>query len=244
MTATITCQPDGWSFSASALARSVSASGGRDCNDAGVVQLERLSFPSLDEPLLIQWRLQQLNDERERDRWIGRAVGAGLALFTGIAVDGFDLGDLASGFMGGAVGDLTVSGLHLLSDRELEDIGLGWSRQPDSLDFHLRRHGRPLHRELLLSLADQQQLLTRCAVRFADGFLAFFSPTPFRSERSDFHGCRRLSGDGAMPEPGHTPATVTSLPCSDGRRRPVQALLTDKGPLLAMQVPRPHHSIY
>jgi len=244
MTALIATDATGWSIQSSALASSLSASGGCDCDGDGVVQLDRLRFPSLDEPMLIQMRLLQLRRERERDRWIGRAVGAGIALTTGIAVDGFGMGDLTAAFMGGAVGDLAVTGLHDLSDEQIDALGLRWALQSDSLDFHLSRHGQPLHRELLLSIERGQHVLTTCAVHFADGFRAFFSPEPFRSDLAPFNGCRRLSGDGAMPEPGHSPTEVSSLPCSDGRRRPLQALLTDKGPLLAMQIPRPHHSLY
>ncbi|MEB3332604.1 MAG: hypothetical protein VKI83_08945 [Synechococcaceae cyanobacterium] len=244
MTALIACDESGWSLQPSALACSISALGGSDCDGDGVVQLDRLRFPSLDEPMLIQMRLLQLRREHERDRWIGRALGAGIALSTGIAVDGFAMGDLTSAFMGGVVGDLSVSGLHELSDQQIDSLGLRWAMQSDSLDFHLSRHGQPLHRELLFCIERGQQIVTTCAVCFADGFRAFFSPEPFQSDLAPFNGCRRLSGDGAMPEPGHIPTTVTSLSCSDGRRRPLQALLTDKGPLLALQISRPHHSLY
>ena len=244
MTALIACDDAGWSIQPTALARSLSTSGGCDCDNAGVVQLERLRFTSLDEPMLIQMRLQQLRRERERDRWIGRAVGAGIALTTGIAVDGLGMGDLTASFMGGVVGDVAVNGLHQLSDQQIDDLGLSWARASSSLDFHLRRHGQPLHRELLLSFQDGEQLITTCAVAFSDGFRAFFSPDLFRSDLEPFNGCRRLSGDGAMPEPDQTSTTVSSLPCSDGRRRPLRTLLTDRGPLLAMQIARPHHSLY
>ena len=48
---------DIWSLRPSALAHSTSAAGGCDCDSVGVVQLDRLTFTSLDEPMLIQMRL-------------------------------------------------------------------------------------------------------------------------------------------------------------------------------------------
>lgn len=227
-----------------ALASSQSSAGGCDCDQAGIVQLDRLSFPSLDEPMLIQMRLEQRRREQQRDRWIGRAVGAGVALCFGVGSDGFDVGDLTGAFMGGVVGDITAEGLNQFSDQQLQDLGLEWATKPESFIYHQRRHGQPLHRVLLLALNRQGTLRTTCAVRFADGFLAFFSPEPYRCDLPLFQGARQLSGAGAMPEPGQTPQPVSSLPCSDGRERPLEALLTDQGRLLAMTLPTPHHSLY
>lgn len=235
---------DRWALRPSALAGSTSAAGGCDCDATGVVQLERLSFASLDEPLLIQMRLEQRKREQQRDRWIGRVFGAGVALTTGVCVDGFDVADLTGAVMGGVIGDLAADGLNQLSDQELDRLDLRWALAPDSLQYHQRRHGQPLHRVLLLAIAHGSRLRSTAAVRFADGFLAFFSPEPFRCDLAPFNGTRRLSGRGAMPEPGSTPSTVAELPCSDGRCRPLQALLTDQGPLLAMQLATPHHSLY
>ncbi len=231
------------SLSPAALSCSVSALGGSDCGPDGVVQLERLSFPSLDEPMLIEMRLEQHRRTQQRHRWIGRAVGAGVGLATGIAVDGFDLGDLTSAFMGGAVGDLTVEGIQSHTDAELEQLGLSWALAPESLHFHQRRHGRALNRVLLLAMRGSQ-LRTTCGVRFADGFLAFFSPDLYQCDLTPFHGARRLSGKGAMPDLGATTRPVGALLCNDGRERPLQAVMTDKGPLLAMEFVTPHHSLY
>jgi len=231
------------SLSPAALSCSVSALGGSDCGPDGVVQLERLNFPSLDEPMLIEMRLEQHRRRQQRHRWIGRAVGAGVGLATGIAVDGFDLGDLTSGFLGGAVGDLTVEGIQAHTEAELDRLGLNWAIAPESLHFHQRRHGQALNRVLLLALRGSQ-LRTTCGVRFADGFLAFFSPDLYQCDLAVFDGTRRLSGKGAMPELGATPRQVGALLCSDGRERPLQAVITDKGPLLAMEFQKPHHSLY
>jgi hypothetical protein len=235
---------DVWSLRPSALAHSTSAAGGCDCNPAGVVQLDRLTFTSLDEPMLIQMRLEQRQREHQRDRWIGRALGAGVALTTGICLDGFGVGDLTGAVMGGVIGDVAVDGLNQLSDQELDRLDLRWAVAPDSLQFHQRRHGQPLHRVLLMAITAGRTLRTTCGVRFSDGFLAFFSPQPFRCDIAAFNGSRRLSGKGAMPDPGTSPRTVGEVACSDGRRRPLQALLTDKGPLLAMELATPHHSLY
>jgi hypothetical protein len=188
-----------------------------------VVQLDRLTFTSLDEPMLIQMRLEQRQREHQRDRWIGRALGAGVALTTGICLDGFGLADLTGAVMGGVIGDVTVDGLNQLSDQELDRLDLRWAVAPDSLQFHQRRHGQALNRVLLMAIAGGRNLRTTCGVRFSDGFLAFFSP---------------------QPDPGNSPSTVGELACSDSRHRPLQALLTDKGPLLAMDLATPHHSLY
>jgi hypothetical protein len=230
-------------ITAKALATSTSAAGGCDCNPAGVVQLDRLSFPSLDELMLIELRLQQRKRSQERDRWIGRAIGATVSMAVGCA-DGFVLADLTGAFMGGAVGGLTVDGLNQLSDRELDQLGLRWAMQPESFLFHQRRHGQPLHRVLLMALTKQGTLRTTCAVRFSDGFLAFFDPQPFRCDLAPFDGSRRLSGKGALPEAGTAAQLVGELPCSDGSTRPLEALQTDKGRLLAMALNTPHHSLY
>lgn len=227
-----------------ALARSTSAAGGCDCDAAGIVQLDRLTFPSLDEPMLIQMRIEKHKQAQQRDRWIGRALGAGVALATGIAVDGFAFGDLTGAFMGGVVGDLTVDGLQQFSDKELEQLGLLWAKSPESFLFHQRRHGQPLNRLLLLAFTRSGEFRSTSAVRFTDGFLAFFSPEPYQSDLLAFNGTRRLSGKGAMPEPGYCATTVSLLPCSDGRERPLELLKTDKGPLLAMPIATPHHSLY
>ncbi len=227
-----------------ALARSVSVFGGCDSNARGVVQLERLAFPSLDEPMLIEMRLEQRRRAQERDRWIGRAVGAGMALCFGVGTDGFAVEDLTGAFMGGVLGDLTAEGLNKLSDKELKDLGLEWATRPESFLFHQRRHGRPLQRALVLAPGDGDQLTTSCAVRFSDGFLAFFSPEPYRCDLPLFDGSHRLSGEGAMPEPDTSATTVAELACSDGRQRPVQRLITDRGALLTMAIHTPHHSLY
>ena len=233
-----------WLINSQALAASDSAAGGCDCSPDGVVQLERLQFLSLDEPMLIQMRLEQRKRDQQRDRWIGRAFGAGVALTTGVCIDGFGLPDLTGAVMGGLVGDLTVEGLHHRSDQELEQLGLKWAIAPDSLIFHQRRHGQPLHRMLLMAKSRGGRLRTTCAVRFSDGYLAFFSTEPFRCELAAFSGARKLTAKGAMPDRQVMPRTIGDLSCSDGRARPLQALMTDKGCLLAMEVPTPHHSLY
>lgn len=227
-----------------ALASSSSAAGGCDCTPAGIVQLDRLCFPSLDEPMLIQMRLEQHRREQQRDRWIGRAIGAGVGLAVGISIDGFGMGDLTSAFMGGVTGDLTVEGLHQLTQHQIEQLGLSWAIAPDTFLFHQRRHGQPLHRVLLMALTRQGTLRTTCGVRFSDGYLAFFDPEPFRCDLAPFHGSRRLSGKGAMPVAGSSAAAVGALPCSDGQERPLEAVHTDKGRLLAMPLTTPHHSLY
>ncbi|WP_411877196.1 hypothetical protein [Vulcanococcus limneticus] len=231
------------SITATVLAASNSAAGGCDCSPTGIVQLDRLSFPSLDEPMLIQLRLEKHKKAQERDRWIGRAIGAGVSLAVGCG-DGFAMADLTGAFLGGAVGGLTIDGLNQLSDRELDALGLGWTMKPESYLFHQRRHGQPLHRVLLMALTRQGSLRTTCGVRFSDGYLAFFDPKPFHCDIAPFHGTRRLSGKGAMPEVGTAGLTVGALPCSDGRARPLEALHTDKGRLLAMALTTPHHSLY
>ncbi|WP_411871956.1 hypothetical protein [Vulcanococcus limneticus] len=231
------------SITATALAASNSAAGGCDCSPAGIVQLDRLSFPSLDEPMLIQLRLEQRRKTQERDRWIGRAIGAGVSLAVGCS-DGFALADLTGTFLGGAVGGMAADGLSQLSDGELEALGLRWAVAPESYLFHQRRHGQPLHRVLLMALTRQGSLRTTCGVRFSDGYLAFFDPSPFRCDLTPFDGTRRLSRKGAMPEVGTAGLTVGELACSDGRARPLEALHTDKGRLLAMALTTPHHSLY
>ena len=210
---------------------------------AGVVQLEQLSFHSLDEPMLIQMRLEQHRRAMERDRWIGRALGAGVALCFGVSTDGFDLGDLSGAFMGGVLGDLTVDGLNRLSEQELRDLGLEWATQPSSFLFHQRRHGRPLQRVLVLEPGEGEALSSSCAVRFADGYLGYFSAEPYRCDLPLFDGVMRLSEAGAMPEP-EAVTTIGELPCSDGRHRPLERLHTNRGPLLTLAIPTPHHSLY
>lgn len=215
------------------------------------MQLDRLSFPSLDELMLIELRLQQRKRHQERDRWIGRAIGAGVSLAVGCS-DGFALADLTGAFMGGAVGGMAADGLNQLSDQELDQLGLRWAVSPETFVFHQRRHGQPLHRVLVMALNRQGALRTTCGVRFSDGYLAFFDPEPFRCDLPPFDGSRRLSGKGAMPlsrpsagAPANTCAnTVGALPCSDGRERPLEAVHTDKGRLLTMPLPTPHHSLY
>ena len=236
--------PDpGWTLTTAALSSSISALGGSDCSAQGIVQMQKLAFPSLDEPMLIEMRLRQRQRTQQRHRLIARAVGAGVGMATGMAIDGFDMGDLGSAFMGGVVGDVTAEALNGLSDAELDKLDLRWAVAPDSLQFHQRRHGRPLHRVLLMRLSDNH-LRTTCAVRFSDGFLAFFARELFQCELAPFDGTRRLSGNGAMPESSAQPRTVGELPCSDGRSRPFQAVMTDQGPLLAMEFVTPHHSLY
>ncbi|MFY8147692.1 MAG: hypothetical protein ACOVNL_00560 [Prochlorococcaceae cyanobacterium] len=187
--------------------------------------------------------MEQRKKAQERDRWIGRAIGAGVSLAVGCS-DGFALADITGTVLGGAVGGLTVDGLNQLSDRELEALGLSWAVKPESFLFHQRRHGHPLHRVLLMALTRQWKVRTTCGVRFADGYLAFFDPHPVSCDLAPFHGARRLSGKGAMPEDGVAAVTVGELACSDGRIRPLEAIPTDKGRLLAMAVTTPHHSLY
>ena len=243
MTASITPLPDRAAITATALATSTSAAGGCDCSPAGIVQLDRLSFLSLDELMLIELRLQQRKRAQERDRWIGRAIGAGVSLAVGCS-DGFALADITGTFLGGAVGGLAADCLNQLSDQELEQLGLRWAVSPETFLFHQRRHGHPLQRVLLMALTRQGTLRTTCGVRFSDGYLAFFDPEPFRCDLAPFDGSRRLSGKGAMPLAGSSTAAVGALPCSDGRERPLEAVQTDKGRLLAMPLTTPHHSLY
>jgi hypothetical protein len=188
-------------------------------------------------------RLEQHRRAMERDHWIGRALGAGVALCFGVGTDGFDLGDLSGAFMGGVLGDLTVDGLNRLSEQELRDLGLEWSTQPSSFLFHQRRHGRALQRVLVLEPGEGEALSSSCAVRFADGYLGYFSAEPYRCDLPLFDGVMRLSEAGAMPEP-EAVTTIGELPCSDGRHRPLERLHTNRGPLLTLAIPTPHHSLY
>ncbi len=71
------------------LATSRSADGGRDADEQAVIRIERLQFRSLDEEMLIKAEIEELERQQQCDRWIGRAIGAGIGLFFGGMVDGF-----------------------------------------------------------------------------------------------------------------------------------------------------------
>lgn len=230
---------------ASALAHSRSVDGGRDADGHAVVQVQRLQFRSLDEEALVQAQLEERRRQQETDRWIGRAIGAGLGLLCGGLSDGFDLGDLTTAFVGGAMGGLTVDGLNHLSDRELADLGLEWTTHAESFLYHRRRHGPARQRVLmLLPMAEGEPWRTGHGVRFQDGYIGFFDPTPIASDAPLLCGARQLNGSGLSPDLEHPAQVIAAWPCSDGRERPLELLPTDQGTWLALAVPVPHHSLY
>lgn len=238
-------QPDIEPLIAHGLALSQSMSGGRDTDDRAVIQLERLLFRSLDEDLLIEQQLEERRRQQETDRWIGRAIGAGVGLLFGGLADGFDLGDLTTGFVAGAVGSLTADGLNQLSDRELKDLGFEWAASPASFIYHRRRHGQPRQRVLVISpRGNGTSWWTAPGVRFRDGYIAFFSPLPMASDATKLNGVRCLNGAGLTPDPNHSQQVLGSWPCSDGQNRPLELVPTDDGNMLVLALPIPHHSIY
>lgn len=227
------------------LASSRSVDGGCDTDAQAVIQVERLGFRSLDEEMLIKAQLEERQRQQERDRWIGRAIGAGLGLFFGGIVDGFDAGDLTTGFVAGAMGGLAADGLNQLSDQELRDLGFSWATEPGSFLFHRRRHGFPRQRVLVVCPAGSEQpWRTLHGVRFSDGYIAAFSAHPLAGEAPLLDGVRTLCGAGFMPDPHQPAQQLASWPCSDGRQRPLELLPTDAGNLLVMAVAIPHHSLY
>ena len=229
----------------SGLAGSVSVDGGRDADPQAVLQVQRLQFRSLDEQLLIDSQLEERRRQQETDRWVGRAIGAGLGLLCGGVVDGFDLGDLTTSFVGGALGGLTADGLNHLSDRELADLGLAWTRSHDTFIYHRRRHGEPRQRVLvIIPTGAGQSWVTAHGVRFRDGYIGFFDPQPLASDASFLNGTRRLQGNGVTPDPEQPAQVLGQWPCSDGRQRPLELLPSGNGNVLVMAVPIPHHSIY
>lgn len=229
----------------SCLAASQSADGGRDTDDQAVIQLQRLQFRSLDEEMLIQSQLEERRRQQESDRWIGRAIGAGIGLLCGGITDGFDLGDLTTGFVSGALGGLTADGLNHLSDRELKNLGLEWATSSESFLFHRRRHGEARQRVLVIyPRVNGACWVTVHGVRFRDGYIAAFGPNAISSPSPLFNGARTLNGVGLTPDPDHPMQVLGQWPCSDGRMRPLELLPTDAGNWLVMALPIPHHSIY
>lgn len=229
----------------SGLASSQSADGGRDTDDQAVIQVQRLQFRSLDEEMLIQSQLEERRRQQETDRWIGRAIGAGVGLLCGGMVDGFDLGDLTTGFVSGAVGGLTADGLNHLSDRELKNLGLEWATKNQSFLFHRRRHGDARQRVLLIyPMGNGANWATGHGVRFRDGYIATFAPHLLSSSTPLLNGVRTLIGHGVTPDPDQPMQVIAEWPCSDGRTRPLELLPSDLGNWLVMALPIPHHSIY
>jgi hypothetical protein len=94
------------------LATCPSADVGRDADQQAVIRIQRLLFRSLDEEMLIKATLEERERQQQRDRWIGRAIGAGIGLFFGCMVDGFDAGVLTTGFVTGIMGGLVADGLN------------------------------------------------------------------------------------------------------------------------------------
>jgi hypothetical protein len=230
------------------LVSSRSLDGGCDASHDAVIQVERLAFRSLDEEGLIQAQLEERQRQQERDRWIGRAIGAGLGLFLGGMVDGFEGFDAGSGittaFVTGVFGGVAADGLSQISDQELRDNGFSWATEPDSFLFHRRRHGRPVARVLVIDCGEDHLPTTYHGVRFSDGYIAFFQPRVLEFDQPQFAGVRRLSGAGVMPDPMNPAVALEPWPCSDGRQRPLELLDTDAGSLLVMALPIPHHSLY
>jgi len=227
------------------LVGSRSVSGGSDANAEAVVLIERLQFRSLDEEMLLQAQLEERQRQQQTDRWIGRAIGAALGLLFGAAVDGFDAGDLTSGFVAGAMGGLAADGLNQLSDQELRQYGFEWATKPDSFLFHRRRHGSPCERVLVIHPSNPgEPWQTSHGVRFSDGYIALFSPDLLACDAPLMDGVRVLAGVGITPDPHQPAQPLGSWPCSDGRLRPVEFLHTDTGHLLVMPAAIPHHSIY
>jgi len=226
------------------LVSSRSLDGACDANDDAVIQIERLTFRSLDEEGLIQAQLEERRKLQERDRWIGRAIGAGLGLLIGGVVDGFDTGDFTTAFVTGTLGGVAADGLSQISDQELEDNGFSWATKPESFIYHRRRHGRPVARVLVIEAGRDQPPLTAHGVRFSDGYIAFFHPQALQSDQPLLAGMRCLSGSGATPDPLQPAVALETWPCSDGHQRPLELLATDAGPLLVMALPIPHHSLY
>lgn len=230
---------------AAGLANSQACDGARDADDSAVIQIQRLLFRSLDEQLLVETQLEERRRQQESDRWVGRAIGAGLGLLCGGLVDGFDMGDLTTSFVGGALGGLTADGLNHLSDQELNDLGLQWIRSHQSFLYHRRRHGEPRQRVLVVSPASPGKAWqTGHGVRFRDGYVAVFSPQTLSSAAAYLDGTRTLNGHGFTPDPEHPVQVLGSWPCSDGRERPLELMPSDLGNVLLMAAPIPHHSIY
>jgi hypothetical protein len=229
----------------SLLVSSRSADGGCDADEEAVIQVQRLQFRSLDEEMLIEAQLEERRRQQERDRWIGRAIGAGIGLFFGGMVDGFDAGDLTTGFVTGAMGGLAADGLNQLSDQELKEQGFAWATEPGSFMFHRRRHGPPRERVLVIApAAAGEPWLTVHGVRFSDGYIALFSPHPLEGENPFMDGVHTLTGEGLTPDPHQSAQQLGPWPCSDGRQRPLEFVPTDAGNLLVMAVAVPHHSLY
>lgn len=222
-----------------------SADGGRDADKRAVIRIERLLFRSLDEEMLIKAELEERERQQQRDRWIGRAIGAGIGLFFGGMVDGFDAGDLTTGFVTGAMGGLAADDLNHFSDEELRANGFSWATEPGSFLFHRRRHGPPRERVLVIAPAGSgEPWLSIQGVRFNDGYIAFFDDQPLVGDMPLVNGVRRLNGMGLMPDPHQELQRLAPWPCSDGCQRPLELVPTDAGNVLVMAAPIPHHSIY
>jgi hypothetical protein len=193
--------------------------------------------------------------------WLWRAGLTLVGALIGAASDpGFDPGDgldhsevvdLLSGASAGLVASsLGVSLLQKLDDKQLAEMGLEWTKTPESYLFHVRSHNGNAARRLLLVSAHPQtnQPCTSFAVQFPDGYVALLGFIREQLYKVNFPlaGSFAVSGQGFGMNWFQRQVHLGELQTDNGMKFPVELWQHSNTSQSVVAIPysKPHQFIY
>lgn len=216
-------------------------------NRCGVLLSDTLGYSTFNEEYVIQKIISdyQVKKKRETITW---SLGIGL-LTTLIGVgDGFDLGDICSGFTAGIIGGRVSDALQEMDNRQLQELGLEWVNNPNSYLYHRKRHRGDAVRRLLMLLPHPQTGVpcTSFGVQFPDGYVAHLT---FKPQNNEFNystdGLFRLNGSGFDAELYPQRKTLGKIACDSGQQLPVEFWTNgSNNHVIVIPHKAPHYSLY